>query len=271
MKLLTLKLIKNYILLFVPFFNKNNLLNKNLTNNLKNINFNYINNKIPFTVKNYSTYINFKLDNEQKSIIENYINKYSKNLELVPIKLFLYDKPNYIISINFYNCSSPLFFNNNKEITRCEINTYVKDKNIKINKNNNFGTLILDYNSNYLSLDPINLFKRKSDLLYLKNNKFIKFKSQNNIFNLSVKINYLKFYEKKISDELIKYTDNIYYKNNIYDKLAYDDSLIKTIVKIPFENNIEYFKYNNINFTNIHSIFYFQNNINFFCKLWDNL
>ena len=42
-----------------------------------------------------------------------------------------------------------------KEITRCELNTYVKDHN------GNYGTLIIDYLSNELSMDPLNIFKSK--------------------------------------------------------------------------------------------------------------
>jgi hypothetical protein len=256
MKILILKLIKNTILSFLPLLN------------IKSINYNFLNNyNVPFTLNKYSTYINFKLDNDQKNIIQDYLNNYSSNLLLVPIKIFPTDSLDYYLSINFYNCTSPLFYNNNKEITRCEINTYVKDEN------NNTGTLILDYTSNHLSLDPINLFKNKNKLYFLKKNDFLEINSNNKLFSLSGKMNTLNYKKKKISKNLIKFTNNIFYKNNIYDKLTYDDSLENTYINLIPKNKIENFnfQYNNINFTNIHSIFYFENNIYFLCRLWFNL
>jgi hypothetical protein len=108
---------------------------------------------VPMTVNPISTYVNFKLDPIMVDVINKDIQKTS-NLSLVPIKLFPDSKEEYILSVNYYNCSSPVFLNSEKEIARCEFNTYVKD-------GENEGTLILDYISNDLSMDPVNIIKRK--------------------------------------------------------------------------------------------------------------
>ena len=257
MKLFALKIIKKYILTLAPIFNK---LSKN------HLPINNFDNKMPFILNNYSTYINYILDTEQQSNIQNYINNYSNDLKLIPINMFENEKPEYLITVNFYNCSSPLFFNDNDEITRCEINTYIKDIS-----NNNYGTLILDYNSNYLSLDPINLLKRKNLLEYSKTNKMIELytNSSENLFDFQ--INFKNFYKKKISNEFIDFTKNIYYKNGVYDKIYHDYTLSETFINVQLTNIIGDFKYNHMIFNNIHSVFYFPNKIIFYCKLWDNL
>ena len=36
-----------------------------------------------------------------------------------------------------------------------------------------------------------------------------------------------------VSDELSYYSDYIYYRNGIYDKLYYDSSLVKSSIRIP--------------------------------------
>ena len=84
-----LRFIYNGLLLGMPSFaynpiNKNNLL-------------------APMCVQQYSTYINFKLDSKQVTFINNYINEYTDSLELIPLKMNLYEKPAFFLSVNVYN------------------------------------------------------------------------------------------------------------------------------------------------------------------------
>jgi len=226
---------------------------------------------IPFTVKPYSTYLNFKMDTNQLNEISKYVEKFSSNLSLVPIKLSILDKPSYFISVNIYNCTSPLFLNGNKPITRCEINTYVKDHN------NKTGTLILDYGSNSLSLDPLGLFKKGGISNFLKiqeNGKStgeIECNSVNSIFNFHVRYSLKSIKNFFMTKSMVSYTDNIFYKNGICDKLYYDSSLVNSITKIPFIVNDYHFNYKGMDFDNLHSVFFFDDDINFICSLWHNL
>lgn len=221
----------------------------------------------PFTIKPYSTYINFKLENDQVVFLQNYIKNYTDDLELFPIKIFPMDKSSYFLSLNIYNCTSPLFSNDNKETTRCEINTYVKYKN------KNYGTLILDYCSNSLSLDPVDLFKKEQNVKFFLDNSIINYIALNEKINFSINFDYMKpkKIKQEISENLIQFTDNIFYKNGICDKLYYDSSLVKSIIEIPLTYSNFSFKYKNISFEKIHSIFYFKNNIHFICGIWHNL
>jgi hypothetical protein len=226
---------------------------------------------IPFTVKPYSTYLNFKMDPIQIDEISKYVEKFSGNLSLVPIKLSVLDKPSYFISVNIYNCTSPLFLNGNKAISRCEINTYVKDHN------NKMGTLILDYGSNSLSLDPISLFKKGDTTNFLKiqendkNSGEIECTSINPNFDFHVKYSLKSNKNFFMTKSMISYTDNIFYKNGICDKLYYDSSLVNSNTKIPFIVNDYHFNYKGMRFKNLHSVFFFDNEINFICSLWHNL
>ena len=74
----------------------------------------------------------------------------------------------------------------------------------------------------------------------------------------------------KLSTNLIKYTDRIYYPNGYYDKLFYDSTLIHNNI-IEVTDYEVYFKFLNIEFTNIDSVFYFKNKIDFVGGLWANL
>lgn len=221
----------------------------------------------PFTIKPYSTYINFNLEQDQVLFLQNYIKNYTDNIELFPMKIFPNDVPSYILSVNIYNCTSPLFLNEEKDITRCEINTYVKDKN------NNYGTLILDYCSNHLSLDPVDLFKTGQKAFFKKDDEFLNYNVLNEKMNFSMQFDYIKTAKIKniISDNLIQFTDNIFYKNGICDKLFYDSTLVKSIIEGPLSVNNIKFNYKHMNFDKIHSIFYFKNNLHFICGLWHNL
>jgi hypothetical protein len=66
----------------------------------------------PFQVEKYSTYINYKLDENQFNKIENYL--YKKTNDLKPVPTLILDREadsekEYILSINIYNCTSPIF------------------------------------------------------------------------------------------------------------------------------------------------------------------
>ena len=220
---------------------------------------------VPMTVNPISTYINFKLDPVMVNVINQDIQKTS-NLSLVPIKLFPDSKEEYILSVNYYNCSSPVFLNSEKEIARCEFNTYVKD-------GENEGTLILDYISNDLSMDPVNIIKRKDNLQYFKEDLFNIIKCNSKKENIFLNLAFPPRFGRPIqlNEEVAKFTDRVYYKNGIYDKIYYDSSLTNAIVRTPYVHKNFSFHYKGINSTSLHSIFYFVNPINFIGGMWDNV
>tara|TARA_X000000950_G_scaffold31513_1_gene34043 strand:- start:118 stop:864 length:747 start_codon:yes stop_codon:yes gene_type:complete len=218
---------------------------------------------VPMIVNPESTYLNFKLDNEKVKKLEKYVKKYS-NLTIIPIKMD--EKEEYILSVNVYNCTSPVFLND-KEITRFEINTYVRDEY------NNNGTLILDYISNELSMDPLNIIKWKEDLVYNKYDVFNYIECNSKRDRIELNINFTAEYAKKIKidEDLVKYTDRVYYKNGIYDKIYFDSSLTSADLREPYLFTDFKFIYRDLNFTDLHSIFYFKNEIRFIGGMWDNL
>jgi hypothetical protein len=113
----------------------------------------------PVEILRSSTYINYKLENEDKDAIENYIKKYNNDFSLIPTRIAS-EKKGYFISINIYNCTSPLFTQISEHpVTRCEINTYVK------NSKGEEGTLIMDYTSNFLSMD---ILREKISIISLR-------------------------------------------------------------------------------------------------------
>ena len=241
-----------------------------LLTGMPSLTYNPINKNIlhaPFTVNEYSTYINYKLNDYQIDTINNYLKEKKNNLILMPSSLINDKEKEYILSINIYNCSSPIFdFITNKPSTRCEINIYVLDKNKEK------GTLIMDYASNILSLDPENLFKSSDHVDFSYNNEYILGNAKTDTFILNFYYNHLlnTFEFNKLNSNLIKFTDKIYYPNGYYDKLYYDSSLIHNTIVLCNDFNI-YFKYLNIEFTDIDSIFYFKHKINFVGGLWYNL
>lgn len=248
-----LKIFYNALLTGMPSL-MNNPINKNILHS-------------PFIVNKYSTYINFKLNNEEYKVINNFLDSKKNGLTISPSSLINENNKEYFLSINIYNCTSPLFeFISQEPSTRCELNIYVKDKN------NNKGTLILDYESNILSLDPENLFKKPGNIKFVKNSEFL----QGNVYgkNFILEFNYNKFLNtlvnNKVSSNLVKFTDKIYYPNGYYDKLYYDSSLIHNTIIECKDYNV-YFKFLDIEFTNIDNIFYFENKINFVGGLWENL
>ena len=213
----------------------------------------------PFTVLPKSMYINYQLNPIQKETIQEYMDSYESGMKLLPVSIEQDEEPEYYLSVNIYNCTSPLFLNNDG-MTRLEVNTYVTD-------GTNNGTLILNYISNALSMDPVNIFKISGNIIYNM--------SHISGSNLKTMIEMLLQFDKSdknidISTELSKFTDNIFYKNGIYDKLYYDNSLIHAKFKVPSVSNLE-FIFLEMNFLNPKSIFYFEEDIFFAGTMWSNV
>lgn len=223
-------------------------------NPLSNVNFH-----APFTVNPESLYINYRLTQSQYEIVNDYVKSRNPYFSMEPIRIAGYDKPEYYLSLNIYNCSSPLFLNE-QGMTRFEINTYVTDGIRK-------GTLIMDYMSNALSMDPVNVFKDAVPIFY--NNGSIVGKVDNIYLNSTIlfSVKDPRFYP---ADDLSYYSDIIYYSNGIYDKLYYDSTLTNAILKIPKIISLN-FTYLNTTFSKPESIFYFQNQIDFVGSVWENL
>ena len=216
---------------------------------------------VPFNIGPKSLYINYKLEPYQVAKINDFLLERDSNLILQPVQLESQCDPDYYLSLNIYNCTSPVFMND-KETTRFEINTYVSD----CEKN---GTLILDYLSNELSIDPVNIFKRLSSVKY--NKTMIQATSLRQNISLKGNLNISENDKQyNISDDLIHFSDNIFYTNGIFDKLFYDTSLIRAVTKTPSIENLQ-FNFLNISFTNVSSVFYFENNINFVGGVWYNI
>lgn len=238
---------------------------------------------VPFTIKPQSTYVNYKLDQSQVNELNDYIHGYDPTMDIVNVKLLSneMDRAPYL-SVNIYNCSSPIFFNENNDITRLEVNTYVQKWN-ETSKTYDYGTLILDYTSNELSMDPIHLFKSKED---------IRFKSEysDNIhYNTSIHcmsakdeldlhIDFMPWFHNEvmnknisIHEDLIQYSDAIYYKNGIYDKLYYDSSLTNAPIEVPSMIMRSDFYYKGMIFDEPDHVFFFTRPIFFVGGMWDNV
>ena len=229
----------------------------------------------PFTVNKDSTYINYKLSNDHIYAINNFMKiKNNNDFELIKTNLLDnyyndYQDKDYYLSINIYNCSSPIFnFISEDPVTRCELNVYV------VNKNNEQGTMILDYASNILSLDPDNIFKRAGNATFCIMNDTISGNVNSDDFTLKFDYNNCNsiLYNKKLSDDLIDLCDKIYYPNGYYDKLYFDSSLLNNDI-IKCNNYNVYFKFLDIEFSelDIDSIFYFTDKINFVGGMWANI
>ena len=220
---------------------------------------------VPLMVEPQSTYLNFKLDNKQTAYLNEYI---GDELEIIPVKIFSRDatESNYL-SVNIYNCSSPAFMNDERSTTRCEINTYVRDKM------GNVGTLIIDYLSNELSMDPVNIFKASEETVFERvgiHNR-IRCCSLRDKVDLRTYVDRADTKRRRLSEELIRFSDNIYYKNGILDKLYYDSSLVNADVRVASNPGAFTFEYRDIVFSHIDSVFFFTNEIRFIGGMWDNL
>tara|TARA_Y100000389_G_scaffold188007_1_gene210017 strand:+ start:467 stop:952 length:486 start_codon:yes stop_codon:yes gene_type:complete len=156
---------------------------------------------------------------------------------------------------------------NTEEFGRCELNTYVYDK-----KNKQYATLILDYLSNKLSMDPVNIFKLPDMMSFNVDSDTLISKciSKKDSIKLEYGFDMESFKTTKLSEDLIKFTDMVYYKNGLCDKVYYDSSLVHPIIRIPNIHQIN-FKYREFLFNKIDSIFYFKNPIEFTGTMWNNL
>ena len=220
----------------------------------------------PLTVKPYSTYVNFKLDESQVDYLNRYIKEYSDDLTIVPLKISKYEFPSYYINVNVYNCTSPILMENDN-IVRCELNTYVKSSDGVL------GTVILDYISDGISLDPIHLFKKSNKISFSREKGYniIDCTSIRQKIDLQLSYSILNGEDFTMSKELVDYTDNIYYKNGIMDKIYYDSSLTRAkITETNFISNF-HFKYRDLEFSEIDSVFYFRDELRFVGSIWDNL
>ena len=247
-----LKFVYNALLTGMPSL-MNNPINKNILN-------------APFSLNEFSTYINYKLNEDQCYAINEFLESKNNGLTLAPCSILNDGSKDYYLSINIYNCTSPLFeFISSDPVTRCELNIYVQDSN-------NIGTLIMDYESNILSLDPENIFKKAGNVKFNKDCDYLNGNVKNNKFILDFNFNYNNdiVNYNKISTNLIEFSDKIYYPNGYYDKLFYDSTLIHNNI-IEVKDYKVYFKFLNIEFNNIDSIFYFENKIDFVGGLWANL
>lgn len=256
------------------------LINNNLLNffynllliGLPSISYNPINKNTlvaPFIVNKGSTYVNYKLDNDKYEKLSKHLLKTTNKLKLRPIYIYQSNevlKKEYYISINIYNCTSPIFsFLSKDPITRCEINTYV------INDKNEIGTLIMDYTSNVLSMDPDNIFKKSKPTKFLKYSNILKSYAYSDTINFRLEYDNEKIiFNKKINNQMIQHSDKIFYNNGIYDKLYYDSSLIHNELLVPNYYN-SYFNFIGIEFDQPESIFFFKHKLNFVGGMWHNL
>tara|TARA_Y100000389_G_scaffold46376_1_gene41337 strand:+ start:9190 stop:9948 length:759 start_codon:yes stop_codon:yes gene_type:complete len=216
-----------------------------------------------FEIQPKSFYINFKMQNQ--FIIDKVNEKISPEFELYPIIMSKDEKPEYFLSLNVYNVCSPLL-NTDKHVTRCELNTYVRRK-----KDNMIGTIILDYTSNMMSMDPVNIFKfPNSNTKYWKHKNYFEIESIGNIFSINATFNDKIKNPLYIHDDLHRFTDKVYYINGIYDKIFYDSSLThaKTYYTWDLKYNFTLFNDSNIRY---HSSFYFLDKIHFTGAMWYNL
>tara|TARA_B100000900_G_scaffold291256_2_gene250110 strand:+ start:3891 stop:4664 length:774 start_codon:yes stop_codon:yes gene_type:complete len=241
-----------------------------LLTGMPSLTYNPINKNVlhaPFIVNEFSTYINYRLNLDQLQTLKNYLHENTDGFNIVPSSILNDDSKDYFLSLNIYNCTSPIFsFIAEEPSTRCELNLYVSDKN------EDKGTLIIDYVSNLLSLDPDNLFKQKGNINFNLENGVITGNADNENFSLELLYNPFMniITQKQISSNLVKFTDKIFYRNGIYDKLYYDSSLIHNKIIDCKDYNI-YFKFLDMEFLNVDNIFYFEKKINFVGGLWYNL
>ena len=210
----------------------------------------------PLTVQPYSTYVNFNLDEGQVDYLNRYLKEYSDDLTIVPLKISKYEFPTYYLNVNVYNCTSPILMDS-KNIVRCELNTYVKASD------GTLGTVILDYISDGISLDPVSLFKKPTSISFQRENGYniIDCTSSRQKIDLQLAYSVLNDETFTMSHELVDYTDNIYY----------DSSLTRAEIRqTNFVSNFR-FKYRDLEFTEIDSVFYFRDELRFVGSLWDNL
>ena len=251
---IALKSIYNFILVGLPITTYSPLNDKSIFH-------------APAKILESSTYINYRLEDENLNIIEKYIKDYNEDFSLIKTRIAS-EKKGYYLSINIYNCTSPIFQQYSSDpVSRCEINTYVK------NSKGEEGTLIIDYTSNYLSMDPVNVFKKNGICNYKSDNNKYKLSAKNKNFELlaNFRRDDKRDVDIPLNPAIIGHTDNCFYLNGIYDKLYYDSSLVRSSIRIPRIYTDIKFKFLDIEFDEIDSIFYFRDSLNFVGAIWKNL
>jgi len=97
-----------------------------LLTGMPSLTYNPINKNVlhaPFIVNEFSTYINYRLNLDQLQTLKNYLHENTDGFNIVPSSILNDDSKDYFLSLNIYNCSSPLFLTD-ENMTRFEINTY---------------------------------------------------------------------------------------------------------------------------------------------------
>lgn len=248
----------------------------------------------PFLVLPKSTYVNLRLTDSQVSFLTDYIRQYTTRL--VPTALSLTaesaNSPAHYLSVNIYNCTSPLFFH--RPITRCEINTYVRHT-----ETGEVGTMILDYSSNGISMDPVDAVRWPTPGTRFWENagSSIEAAAKDEFGDMDFRLNIgepmsqgpgrshmngrappLVPYDPSFQGEgkggltrdIVRFTDTIYYKNGGCDKLYYDSSLVQAeIVRVENWQEGFRFQYKGMNFgvNQVEEVFYFRNPISFICHV----
>ena len=220
----------------------------------------------PFLVLPKSTYVNIRLTDSQVNFLADYIGQYTT--QYVPTTLSLTaDEPAHYLSVNIYNCTSPLFLN--RPITRCEINTYICNT-----ETGEIGTMILDYSSNGISMDPVDGFRWPIPGTRFWENvgSSIEAAAKDESGNMDLFFKYDPSFQKDggLTKDLIRFTDTIYYKNGRCDKLYYDSSLVQAeIVRVENWQEGFRFQYKGMNFgvNQVEEVFYFRNPIRFICHV----
>ena len=131
----------------------------------------------------------------------------------------------------------------------------------------------MDYISNILSMDADKIFKPPGKIMFKNKDNKLYGKAKNKNIDLDFNID-IKYKNPKIkpilSDSLIIKTENIFYNSGIYDKVYFDSTFLKNNIIICNNHDIN-FKFYDIEFNNIHSVFYFEKNINFIGGMWYNI
>ena len=222
----------------------------------------------PFLVLPKSTYVNLRLTDSQVKFLADYIHQYTTQFVPTPLSLTA-ESPAHYLSVNIYNCTGPLFLN--RPITRCEINTYVRHT-----ETGEIGTMILDYSSNGISMDPVDGFRWPTPGTRFWENagSSIEAAAKDEAGNMDFCIKYDPSFQGegngRLTNDIIRFTDTIYYKNGRYDKLFYDSSLVQAeIVRVENWQEGFRFQYKGMDFgvNQVEEVFYFRNPISFICHV----
>jgi len=208
--------------------------------------------EMDFTVSPNSLWTAYEITNE--TAIQEYI---PSDLELSDIRIFKYDScPKKYLFFNFFHVETPYFHGH-----RLEIVAVVKEKST-----NKHRFIILDYYSDTISSDPIQLFKKpnaKHMSLYNDDELFIVY--MDNLYFIKAHPS-KKFYEKTLCKEFsIDCNKKIYYgSKHIHkpNKLSFDENNVQKIHLLNAEciyNNL----WTHCRKKNPDAVFYFPNPILF--------